>query len=379
MAAIAATGAAVGAFVVERQWSGDGWPGPAPDPDGFYQAGTPGDGPRGEVLAQQQMDVPVGAPPGTLAYRVRYRTLDAAGRPVAASLAVAVPNNEAPTPRPIVAWVHGAVGVAPGCGPSRTAVAMPYAKDLLAAGVVVVAPDLTGLGVAGVPYPYLHGVTAGRSVLDAARAVARLPEARAGEVVALAGHSAGGHAAMWANQLASGSDGEGLDVRIAVVLAPIGDLGVAMQHYATTKGNAAFPVQLVSTWSGQEPVDARDVLTPEAIERGATLQEQCLGGLLHAYRGDPTRWVQVSGLRSRAWADALSRQSAGAVLGSGATLVIQGDADTAVRPAWTKALLAAMERSGNEVSLSSYPDADHGGIIVAARTEASGALIAALR
>jgi hypothetical protein len=59
--------------------------------------------------------------------------------------------------------------------------------------------------------------------------------------------------------------------------------------------------------------------------------------------------------------------------------VIQGDADTAVLPAWTRALVSTMEGSGSNVSLSSYPGADHGGIIAAARAEATDALITALR
>ena len=110
--------------------------------------------------------------------------------------------------------MHGAVGVAPGCGPSRRGFEAWYADRLLAAGAVVVAPDLTGLGVEGVTHPYLHGTTAGRSVLDAARAAADLPATGAGDVVALAGHSAGGHAVLWANELAATDDGAGLDVRL---------------------------------------------------------------------------------------------------------------------------------------------------------------------
>src|SRR3954454_3612702 len=141
---------------------------PAPDRPGFYAAGDPGPGPRGEVLATERIDVA----PGGAGWRVRYRTVDAAGTPVAASLALAAPAGLAPTPRPVVVWVHGAGGVAPGCGPSRLGLEAWYAADLLRQGVVVVAPDLTGLGMEGTVHPYLHGTTAGRAVLDAARAAA---------------------------------------------------------------------------------------------------------------------------------------------------------------------------------------------------------------
>src|SRR6188508_3704036 len=82
---------------------------PEPDRTGFYAAVDPGPGARGEVLGTEPL--PVG--PGGVGWRVRYRTLDAAGRPVATSMAMAVPAGLAPAPRPVVVWVHGAGGVAP--------------------------------------------------------------------------------------------------------------------------------------------------------------------------------------------------------------------------------------------------------------------------
>ena len=66
-------------------------------------------------------------------------------------------------------------------------------------------------------------------MLDAARAAAALTATGAGRSVAIAGHSAGGHAVLWANQLAAGDDGAGLEVAVAVPMAPIGDLAVAMK------------------------------------------------------------------------------------------------------------------------------------------------------
>src|SRR3954451_6539414 len=76
---------------------------PAPDPTGFYAAVDPGPGRRGEVLGVGP--IMIGSPGD--GWRVRYRTLDCAGRPVAASMAVAVPAGLAPHPRPVVVWVHG--------------------------------------------------------------------------------------------------------------------------------------------------------------------------------------------------------------------------------------------------------------------------------
>jgi len=331
------------------------------------------------VLANEAIPPPAGAPAGTRAWRVRYRTVDAAGEPVTASMTIAAPDEPAGEPLPVLLWVHGAVGVAPGCGPSRTGVDIPYAAELLSAGVVVVAPDLTGLGIEGVTHPYLHGVTAGRSVLDAARAAMGMSETGAGNVVALSGHSAGGHAALWANQLAAGLDGDGLDVRVVVPVAPIGDLTRAMSYYATTQGNAAFPLQLAATWSGVEAVDSSAVLTADAQQRLGALDDRCLAELLKRFGGDPARWLRASALTSGEWGRALGEQSAGRAVGVAPTIVMQGGQDSAVLPAWSESLVASIQSAGGDASLRMYAAADHGSVIDAARTDVVAAIIDAVQ
>ena len=309
---------------------------PAPDPTGFYAALDPGDGPRGEVLGTEPLTLGVGD-----GWRVRYRTLDAAGRPVTTSMAVAVPAGLAPRPRPVVVWVHGAGGVAPGCGPSRTGLDAWYADDYVRHGVVVVAPDLTGLGMEGIVHPYLHGTTAGRAVLDAARAAALLTTAGAGSVVAIAGHSAGGHAVLWANELAAGADGDGLDVRLAVPMSPVVDLAASMDLYSRAHGQAAFPVQLAATWPGVEPVDAAAVLTPAAIERLDHLWSDRLEHLVKVFDGPGDRWVRADAFAADgAWAAALEAQSAGRVPGAAPVLLVHGDADDAAPVTWSRRLAA---------------------------------------
>lgn len=311
-------------------------------------------------------------------WRVRYRTLDASGRPVAASMAVGAPANGRDADRPVVAWVHGAVGVAPGCGPSRAGLVMPYAASLLAAGAVVVAPDLTGLGVEGVRHPYLHGTTAGRSVLDAVRAAAAFEEAGARPVAALAGHSAGGHAVMWANQLATEDVDDGLDVRAVAAIAPIGDLVVAMDHYATTVGHAAFAVQLAATWPGIEPVDAGDVLTTAAQHECTVLDRACLDGVLGVYRGDPSPWIRPAGFHTGAWPHALAAQSVGGAPGRARVVIVHGADDGSVLPAWSEQLVADIRLAGGDAELRRHRHADHNGVLEAARHEVVELLVAAI-
>jgi acetyl esterase/lipase len=253
-----------------------------------------------------------------------------------------------------------------------------YADDLLRHGMVVVAPDLTGLGIEGVTHPYLHGTTAGHSVLDAARAAMALTATGAGSTIALAGHSAGGHAVLWANQLAAGDDGSGLDVAIAVPMASIADLTVAMTAYATTPDMAAFPVQLAATWPEVEAVDAADVLTAAAVERLAHLRKDRLARLVRVFAGDPARWVRGDGFVTPSWSAALHEQSPGARPGAAPVLVVNGEDDTAVRLDWAHALVDRLTASGQQVELRTYRGADHMGVGDSARADVVGRIAEAM-
>jgi acetyl esterase/lipase len=210
-------------------------------------------------------------------------------------------------------------------------------------------------------------------VLDAARAAAVLTTSGAGNVVAVAGHSAGGHAVMWANQLATGPDGDGLDVRLALPMSPVADLAVSMDHYGRSHGNAAFPVQLAATWPTVEPVDVADVLTPAALERLGHVWTDRLEHLTRVFGGDATRWVRAEGFTEGAWAAALGAQSAGRAPGVAPVLVVHGDADEEASVEWSRRLAA---ETGAELRV--YPGADHMAVGPAARDDVVAALSAAL-
>ena len=74
-----------------------------------------------------------------------------------------------------------------------------------------------------VTHPYLIGVSEGRSVLDMVRAARKL-DPTIGKNVVLAGHSQGGHAALWANSLAKKYTPD-LKLRGTLAFAPASHIG----------------------------------------------------------------------------------------------------------------------------------------------------------
>ncbi|MEX2298872.1 MAG: lipase family protein, partial [Dongiaceae bacterium] len=153
-------------------------------------AGTPGTVIRWEPLA--------GAPWGSKAYLVLYRSTGLQGEPIAVSGVVVVPDAEPAGGYEFIAWAHPTTGVDDKCAPSLSLVldvfkTIPGLDDMVKRGYVVTATDYPGLGTAG-EHPYLVGVSEGRAVLDSVRAARQIAGPTASSRFAVWGHSQGGHA-----------------------------------------------------------------------------------------------------------------------------------------------------------------------------------------
>jgi acetyl esterase/lipase len=163
-------------------------------PDAFYRgatSGAPGTLVRSEALSRA-------VPDGERAWRILYVTTRGNGRRTLASGVVMAPAH-ASGPRPVLAWAHGATGVAPGCAPSMQSdpfARVPALNQIVAKGWVYVATDYAGLGTDG-PHAFLSGQDEARSELDAVRAARQLKEVELENNVVVWGHSEGGHAALW--------------------------------------------------------------------------------------------------------------------------------------------------------------------------------------
>ena len=173
-----------------------------PAPGAFYGAPDRALGGPGRLIRSDAMK---GSPPGSSAWRILYASTGLDGEPIEVSGVVIASDLPAPTGgRHVVAWAHPTTGVDDRCAPSAFPEffeTIPHLTALMALDYVVVATDYPGLGTAG-PHPYLVGLSEGRAVLDAVRAARELPKSGAGKRFAVWGHSQGGHAALFAGQLA---------------------------------------------------------------------------------------------------------------------------------------------------------------------------------
>jgi pimeloyl-ACP methyl ester carboxylesterase len=155
------------------------------------------------------------------------------------------------------------------------------------------------MGTPGV-HPYLVGESEGRSGLDAALAARQLPDAHAGERLGIMGYSQGGHAAMWAAELAAEWAPE---LRLVGTFAGAPPTEIDLIVAAHITGAAAtFEVLLVNGFEQQygDGLDPAELLSPAGLRYLPMADQLCIGELstelagfgADAYVADPDpRWA----------------------------------------------------------------------------------------
>ncbi|MBV6508322.1 MAG: putative inactive lipase [Acidimicrobiales bacterium] len=237
------------------------------DPPGLRADVEAGDVLRSEPIALQE------GVDGT-AQRVLYVSTDIEGEPIAVSGVIVRPTGDPPEGGfPVVSWAHGTTGVADQCAPSHTE---PFALDGMAEivnnGYVLAATDYEGLGTPGI-HPYLVGESEARGVLDIARAARQ--EAGGGNKVVVWGHSQGGHAALFAHQIA-GDYADDLEVLGVVATAPPAGLAQFLQQGVNDQDFLAFSAQAYGSWAQVYPeADPATIATGEALRSGGKALEEC--------------------------------------------------------------------------------------------------------
>lgn len=272
--------------------------------DGFYETPDPvPDYEPGTLLRYQELpDMDVA---GAAAYRIMYVSESLEGEPIAVTGTSLVPPGEAPDGGwRLLGMGHGMTGIADECAPSKTpdVAEVVLTGAFVEAGYLVSMTDFEGMGTPG-RHPFVVGESEGRGVLDGIRAARQLPDANGGDQLAIAGYSQGGHASLFAGQIAeewapeldhvatfSGAPGTELDAISAAVPNISALAGVF--YLAVAGFEAAYP-----------EADLTTLLTEEGIENLDVVDEGC-SDHVYAHYGqlDPDDLLQPGQLETEPWA-----------------------------------------------------------------------------
>lgn len=243
----------------------------------FYNtAGLSLSGPMGQVVRSEPLGVSV---QNGSAERILYRTQRADGSVTFASGMVFIPsNNNGGTPRPVVAWAHGTVGMGDQCAPSRIAKPVDniaWVNDMLAKGWVVTATDYAGLGTPGTE-GYLVGGDEAHDVLNSVRAARDLPAAQAGTRFAVWGHSQGGNSALFTASQASAYAPE-LHLVGTVASAPAAELVALLNETYGTSLDWVIGPEVLTSWPTIYPnLNAQSVTTNAGYKNYKRIAGQCI-------------------------------------------------------------------------------------------------------
>lgn len=337
-----------------------------PSPGEFYD--TPDDlgsaTEPGTILRSERFDT--GLPPGARGWKVLYASTDPEGRTIAVSGLVIAPADETAGPHPVLAWAHGTTGIARPCAPSLSDAPLKGIPDMtgpLEAGWVLALTDYPGLGTAS-PHPYLVGESEGRAVLDSVRAAHRLDTGvDLADRYAVWGHSQGGHAALFAGQLARGYLPERELVGVAA-LAPATHLQENLAAIEGTQIGNVLAALAVESWTEYYRDIPDDTLTPGARRPADRLAESCLNQpsrfrLLVDAVALPRRTVAIDPTTDPTWVRRLDQNSPGPSGIEVPVFVGQGLSDELIIPRVTEAWTTDRCRADAPTVWRTYRGVDH--------------------
>lgn len=313
-------------------------------------------------------------------HRVMYASESLEGDPIAVTGLVAIPSADAPAGgRPVLGYAHWTTGLADECAPSRTldGATLGILDASMRRGMVVAATDYEGLGTPGL-HPYLVGESEGRGVLDAIRAAKRFPGAEANDSAVIWGHSQGGHAALFAAQLAAEWAPE-IDLRGAAAGAPPSEFQALSETVGDSR-NLGYLAMIAAGINAANP-DARleDILTADGIDLLRVAEKDCTAAVLQAFSGKSAADVVTADPVSvPPWKEAIASTDPGYVKTDVPLLIFHGADDELVPAQGSEVLFNRLCGLGQNVERKLYPGQNHGGVVLVALPDVTAWLDARL-
>jgi putative ABC transport system permease protein len=334
-----------------------------PDNSPYDVPTIPGPGTHGTLRSA----TPIDAPQGMKGWRVLFDSTYADDRATVVSGLVYAPDRPAPFEGwPVLSFAHPTTGLADRCAPSKAPGILETTVASLTgqANMVMVASDYPGLGTEGL-HPFLDGPSSGRSVLDVAVAAGNIEGLKLAPTTVLWGHSQGGHAALFAGQLAK-SYTPSLDVRGVVAGAPPSQLRTMVDGLQKTPDRGYTLLVASGMVSANPQLIVADVLTPRAIKVSERLGEECSSEIMMAVTKDTLR---LPGPIPTDWLQSLDADEPGRARIDAPVLIIHGGKDELV-PVESSAVLAKeLEALGTKVERKVYPEAGHADVALTSLTD----------
>lgn len=329
----------------------------------FYDtAGLATAGPLGQVVRSERLDISVAHGVGL---RILYRTQRADGSMTFSSGLVFIPDNDAAgTPRPVVAWAHGTVGMGDQCAPSRTpnpVAGIPWVVSMLARGWVVTATDYAGLGTSGTE-GYLIGDDEAHDVLNSVRALKYIPSADAGTSFAVWGHSQGGNSALFTAASATSYAPE-LHLVATVASAPAAELVPLLnQTYQSTLAWVIGP-EVLTAWPTVFPhLSPEQITTSAGYSNYRRIAQKCItsaaveGLIRNAIK---QRFFKSNPVSNSAWRTAAEQQTAPLLSPSQPLMVAESLNDEVVLPDTTALYIQRACHAGSDLTTLWLADVGH--------------------
>lgn len=304
--------------------------------------GKSGDLIRSEEFEQYELPLSVDA------VRILYHSRSAAGEDVAASGVVLIPHGKNPPAGgwPIIAWAHGAAGVARSCAPSLTQNLGhgPFLSMYVNLGYAVVATDYTGLGT-----DFRNASFDAPS--NASDLIASIPAARAalpklGKRWIVMGEAEGSLAAIAVAE-------KGNEIRDPGYLGSIAISGLAdtREIYA----HAPDPFMLASLAYGIKTVYPQFQVTDMLTEKGLALYHDVGQSCGHTGKTAGSSETVKSGWQDNGFVrQYFARSNLAQARAFGPVMVISADADPAIPTAMTSQAIARMCKQGDSVQWQRY-------------------------
>jgi hypothetical protein len=318
--------------------------------------GRPGELIRSEEFEQYELPLSVSA------FRILYYSRSAAEEDVATSAVVLVPYDKKPPPGgwPIIAWAHGATGVARTCAPSltRNLGHGPFLSMYVNLGYAVVATDYTGLGT-DFRNAFLDGPSNAIDLINSIPAArAAVPQLGAKWIVM--GEAEGSLAAVAVAEKENDIRDPGFLGGIAI--SGLADAREVYGRSALGSASRMFASLAYGIKTVYPQFQVTDMLTEMALAIYRNMEQTCWetasSAELSLAQTVKPGWFDNPHVRQY-----FVRNDLGQVRVYGPMMVISGDTDQAISPTMTAQAIAHMCKQGDQVQWQRYPGLDSGRVI----------------